>query len=81
MLPQSAIELAYNIALCHYKMKDYAPALKYIADVVERGIRDHPELNVGITTEGVDIHTVGNSKVLYVNKICIICTYIYVCMF
>ena len=63
VLSPFAVELAYNIALCHYKMKDYAPALKFIADVVERGIRDHPELNVGITTEGVDIHTVGNSKV------------------
>ena len=35
-------ELSYNIALCHYKLKRYAPALKHIADVVERGIRDHP---------------------------------------
>lgn len=58
-------QLAYNIALCHYKMRDYAPALKFIADVVERGIREHPELSVGITTEGVDIHSVGNTKILH----------------
>ena len=35
-------DLSYNIALCHYMMKQYAPALKHIADIIERGIRDHP---------------------------------------
>ena len=34
--------LSYNIALCHYMMKQYAPALKHIADIIERGIREHP---------------------------------------
>lgn len=27
-------ELAYNIALCHYKMKQLAPSLKYIAEII-----------------------------------------------
>ena len=31
--------LSYNIALCHYYMKQYALALKNIADIIERGIR------------------------------------------
>lgn len=35
-------DLSYNIALCHYMMKQYAPALKHIADIIERGIREHP---------------------------------------
>lgn len=35
-------QLSYNIALCHYQMKQYAPALKHIADIIERGIREHP---------------------------------------
>ncbi len=35
-------DLAYNIALCHYRMKQYSQALKYIADIIERGIKDHP---------------------------------------
>jgi tetratricopeptide repeat protein 30 len=35
-------ELAYNIALCNYKLKKYVSALKHIADIVEKGIRDHP---------------------------------------
>lgn len=35
-------DLSYNIALCHYSMKQYAPALKHIADIIEKGIREHP---------------------------------------
>ncbi|KAH3867176.1 hypothetical protein DPMN_030301 [Dreissena polymorpha] len=35
-------DLAYNIALCHYMMKQYAPALKHIADIIEKGIKEHP---------------------------------------
>ena len=35
-------DLSYNIALCHYMLKQYAPALKHIADIIEKGIRDHP---------------------------------------
>lgn len=26
--------LAYNIALCHYKLKQLAPSLKFIADII-----------------------------------------------
>ena len=44
-------------------MKQYAASLKYISDVIERGIKDHPELSVGMQTEGVDIRSVGNSQV------------------
>ena len=38
----SSLDLSYNIALCHYMMKQYAPALKHIADIIEKGIREHP---------------------------------------
>jgi len=37
-------DLSYNIALCHYQQKHYAPALKHIADIIEKGIREHPGL-------------------------------------
>jgi len=57
-------ELAYNIALCHYRMKQYGPAMKYIADIIEKGVREHPELSVGSNTEGIDVRSVGNSSVL-----------------
>ena len=47
--------LSYNTALCHYRLKDFAPALKNIADIIERGIREHPELSVGMQTEGIEV--------------------------
>lgn len=34
--------MSYDIALCYYSLKQYAPALKHIADIIERGIREHP---------------------------------------
>ena len=40
-------ELQYNIALCFYKTKQYGPALKHLAEIIERGVREHPELSVG----------------------------------
>ncbi|KAM8966312.1 intraflagellar transport protein 70A isoform 2-T2 [Pelodytes ibericus] len=58
-------DLSYNIALCYYSMKQYAPALKHIADIIERGIREHPELSVGMTTDGIDVRSVGNTLVLH----------------
>ncbi|XP_072037148.1 intraflagellar transport protein 70A-like [Amphiura filiformis] len=58
-------DLSYNISLCYYSMKQYAPALKYIADIIEKGIREHPELSVGMTTEGIDVRSVGNTLVLH----------------
>ncbi|KAI8492712.1 Tetratricopeptide repeat protein 30A [Branchiostoma belcheri] len=58
-------DLSYNIALCYYSMRQYAPALKHIADIIERGIRDHPELSVGMTTEGIDVRSVGNTLILH----------------
>nr|CAG4640709.1 EOG090X0302 [Eulimnadia texana] len=58
-------QLLYNVALCHYKLKEYAPALKYIADIIERGIREHPELSVGMATEGLEVRSVGNTATLH----------------
>jgi tetratricopeptide repeat protein 30 len=60
-----APDLSYYISLCYYMMKQYVMALKYLADIIERGIRDHPELNVGMATEGLDLNTVANSQILH----------------
>jgi len=57
--------LSYNTALCHYRLKDFAPALKNIADIIERGIREHPELSVGMQTEGIEVRSVGNTLTLH----------------
>jgi len=57
-------DLAYNVALCHFKMKQYGPALKWIAEIIEKGVREHPELSVGSNSDGVEVRSVGNSSVL-----------------
>ncbi|KAF4526277.1 hypothetical protein B566_EDAN010987 [Ephemera danica] len=57
--------LSYNAALCHFRIKEYAPAQKYIANIIERGIRDHPELSVGMATEGIEVRSVGNTLTLH----------------
>lgn len=61
-------DLAYDIGLCYYSMKQYGPALKHIAEIIERGVRDHPELSVGAMAEGGDIglqaRSVGNTGAL-----------------
>lgn len=45
--PTRQAELQYNIALCCYKLKQYSQALKHLAEIIERGVREHPELGVG----------------------------------
>jgi tetratricopeptide repeat protein 30 len=58
-------DLVYNTALCYYMQKEFAPSLKNIAEIIEKGIREHPELNVGMATEGIDVKSVGNSQLLH----------------
>ena len=55
-------ELAYNVALCYYQVKQYGPALKHIAEIIERGVTEHPELSVGAAADGADVRSVGNSQ-------------------
>lgn len=57
--------LSYNMAVCFYSMKNYSQALKHISEIIERGIREHPELSVGMTTEGMEVRSVGNTLVLH----------------
>ena len=58
-------DIMYNMALCHYTLKNYDSSLKILADIIEKGIQDHPELNVGLTTEGIDVRSVGNTITLH----------------
>merc|ERR1719353_2214270 len=60
-------DLSYNTALCYYSQKQYGPALKNIAEIIERGVRDHPELSVGALAEaggGLQARSVGNTGAL-----------------
>merc|ERR1719162_898992 len=59
--------LSYNNALCFYSLGQYGPALKNIAEIIERGVRDHPELSVGALAEGaggLQARSVGNTGAL-----------------
>ncbi|KAM3722090.1 Tetratricopeptide repeat protein 30A [Dirofilaria immitis] len=57
--------LAYSIALCHYQMHNYTQAIKFIADIIDRGIQNHPELSIGMATEGMEVSSVGNTRLLH----------------
>ena len=57
-------DIAYNIALCYYKTNQLAASLKHIADIIEKGVREHPELGVGSNSEGVEVKSVGNTQTL-----------------
>jgi tetratricopeptide repeat protein 30 len=46
-------DLALNIALCYYREKQYGPALRHIAEIIEKGVRSHPELSVGSNSDGL----------------------------
>lgn len=35
------------------------------ADIIEQGIKQHPELSVGMTTEGIEVRSVGNTLILH----------------
>lgn len=54
----------YNVALCYYKKKDYTQAMKIMQEIIEKGIKEHPELSVGSNQDGLDVRSVGNSQTL-----------------
>lgn len=57
-------DLAYNVALCYYKLKQYGSALKHLGEIVEKGVRFHPELSIGSNNEMTAARSVGNSQLL-----------------
>ncbi|EER12963.1 hypothetical protein Pmar_PMAR015687, partial [Perkinsus marinus ATCC 50983] len=40
--------LAYNIAYTHFQEEEYEEAAQLISDIIERGVKEHPELAIGI---------------------------------
>eukprot|EP00758_Cryptobia_borreli_P014849 Tbor_TRINITY_DN5966_c3_g1::TRINITY_DN5966_c3_g1_i1::g.18348::m.18348/K19683/TTC30, DYF1; tetratricopeptide repeat protein 30 len=56
----SKLYLEYNIAVCHYKLQQYGMALERIGKIIEKGIQDHPGLNIG--SNGSDARSVGNTQ-------------------
>lgn len=57
-------QLTYSIALCHYQMRDFSQALKMIAEIIDRAVKDHPELGVGMGSE-MPMAYVGNTLLLH----------------
>ncbi len=57
--------ISYNIAVCYYKLRQYDNSLKHIADIIEKGIKEHPELSVGMQTDGIEVASVGNTIILH----------------
>lgn len=37
-------DLAYSLALCHYQLGETEQTMRYIGEIVERGVKDHPGL-------------------------------------
>ena len=57
-------ELIYNVALSYYKNKEYDKCMHHIAEIIEKGTREHQELCVGIRDKEGDIMSVGNTLAL-----------------
>uniref|UniRef100_A0A1I7UIZ1 Tetratricopeptide repeat protein 30 n=1 Tax=Caenorhabditis tropicalis TaxID=1561998 RepID=A0A1I7UIZ1_9PELO len=57
--------LAYSIALCHYRRRDYGSALTLIEEIIKRGVKDHPEFNIGMGSEGIEVNFIQNTQKLH----------------
>ncbi|XP_036335195.1 tetratricopeptide repeat protein 30 homolog [Rhagoletis pomonella] len=62
--------VAYNLALSHYHKKEKTQAIEYTSEIVDRGIRNHPELGIGaqIDTDG-SARSVGNPITMAISGI------------
>lgn len=59
-------EIAYNIAAALFKLQRFEDCMRFIDDIIERGVRDHPELGVGSCSaaDDVQVASVGNTLLL-----------------
>ncbi|KAK2727001.1 intraflagellar transport protein 70B-like [Artemia franciscana] len=63
-------QIMYSIALCHYKLKDYTTALKYLGSIVELAIKIHPEFCVGLVVDSAGAVTnIENTLALHKSAI------------
>ncbi|EPY28970.1 flagellar associated protein [Strigomonas culicis] len=58
------MDLLYNIALTYYRMQQYGSSLSHVAEIIDKGVQDHPELGIGSNTEGNEARSVGNTQML-----------------
>ena len=52
-------DLAYNVAACHYKIKNYEKALDLVSDIVDKAHKDYPDISVGTDINGIDSQIPG----------------------
>lgn len=52
-------ELAYSLAVCQYRQRDFPAALATISEIVELGVHAHPELGVGSAADGLEASPVA----------------------
>ena len=57
-------ELAYNIALCSFRLGQYGKAQKLVTEIIDRGSKEHPELLPAAIHDGEE-RSVGNSLALH----------------
>mmetsp|Transcript_19019 Transcript_19019/g.55210 ORF Transcript_19019/g.55210 Transcript_19019/m.55210 type:complete len:423 (-) Transcript_19019:460-1728(-) len=55
-------DLAYNVACCHYKLKEYEKALDFASDVIDRARDRYPELSGG--AEAANSLTLQDTKII-----------------
>lgn len=56
------------VARCLHLCPNRLPRALRPDEIIERGVREHPELSVGSNTDGIDVRSVGNSQVLQVSN-------------
>ena len=54
-------DLAYHTAVCFYLLEDYSLAFTKLGEIIEAGIEQYPELNVG---QNRNAKSIGNSQAL-----------------
>ena len=59
-------DISYNIALCYYQLKQYDYALKHIADIIEKGIKENPGKNKNKIS--IKIKFLSRTKRWYANR-------------
>ena len=62
-------DICYNLASAFTELHQYDQSLKYIGLIIEKGITEFPEFNVGMVTEGVDVRAIGNSEKLHASHL------------
>eukprot|EP01084_Bolivina_argentea_P067240 122500_1 len=60
-------DLAYNIGVCHYMLKEYDEMNKIIEDIISKGAKQNPNLSVGSNSNlpnGINVQSVGMTHAL-----------------